>query len=344
MLKKILFMGIAVLLVTMLGIVSCAPAGPTAGEPIELIAAHQFRETSPTPAGLVAGLDWVAEQSGGKINVTYFHSGTLLTKEQLLPGILEGTADAVLLGYYDYPGRFPLTDVLDKPPGHLTAQDAVVDREFFKKYLMDEWTDFKVLWVNPCSGNVLMTKKPVRSLSDLSGLRIQAVGAQTTGLAALGASPQTVPWGEVYESISKGVLDGVLAQPYALKSLKWAEVAPYCTQIGLWSGRSIAVMNWDSYDSLPRDVRKLLDECWDWVPDYVGKIYDEQHNKPGYDFLLAQGGEIITLSPAELDKFRKGAMAQNEAWAAELEAKGLPGKKILEERYKFFEEYMAGRD
>ena len=65
----------------------------------------------------------------------------------------------------------------------------------------------------------LFSKKPVRTLEDLKGMKIKAMGAYANWVKALGGEGVPVPMSEAYLDLQKGILDGVLS-PYELyKSL-----------------------------------------------------------------------------------------------------------------------------
>ena len=57
----------------------------------------------------------------------------------------------------------------------------------------------------------LLTKKAVRSVSDLKGMKIRVPNniIQVKGFEVLGAAPAPMPLGEVYTALQQGVIDGV---------------------------------------------------------------------------------------------------------------------------------------
>jgi TRAP-type transport system periplasmic protein len=91
------------------------------------------------------------------------------------------------------------------------------------------------------------------------------------------------------------------------------------------------VMNQQKWDSLPADVKKIFEELTgDWAVEFSGKTRDKEEKEAG-DAAKAKGVEFIFPSAEEMAKIQKAVLPVKDAYAAELEAKKLPGKKVLEE-------------
>ena len=66
----------------------------------------------------------------------------------------------------------------------------------------------KVLYLHAHGPGLLHTKKPVKTLEDLKGMKIRSTGFSAKVVEALGAVPVAMPQGETYEALSKGIVDG----------------------------------------------------------------------------------------------------------------------------------------
>jgi hypothetical protein len=92
------------------------------------------------------------------------------------------------------------------------------------------------------------SKRRVRRLADLKGLRIRAPTELLAVLRELGADPVNMPMGEVYSAMARGVIDGVIAPVDTFHALHFDEVgALLCDPVG--SARRLSV---------PRDGRCRL--------------------------------------------------------------------------------------
>lgn len=108
----------------------------------------------------------------------------------------------------------------------------------------------------------MLTKKPISSPADLSGVRVRTIGqplwVETIG--AMGAVATPLPWAEVYPSLQTGVIDGAEAQPSAIWGAKLYEVVTDVTltsHIYLMSGLIVS----DKWlQSLPADLRTIVTE------------------------------------------------------------------------------------
>src|SRR3546814_8580332 len=108
-------------------------------------------------------------------------------------------------------------------------------------------------------------EKEVRTLANLNGLKVRAPTRMTNAaLEALGATPIGMPVPAVPESLARGVIDGA-ALPYEVAlPLKVHELTTSHTEIGgergLYTAVFLFAMNKARYESLPADLRQVIDE------------------------------------------------------------------------------------
>ena len=101
-------------------------------------------------------------------------------------------------------------------------------------------------------------------------------------------------------------------------------------------GRGIA-MNWDSFNALPPDIQKIIDDSIPWVRElYIQNMYEIDGS--GEEFAKKLGHEFIELSDEDLAAFYKIMAEEARVTAEELDAKGLPGTKIFERVRQLIEE------
>ena len=101
----------------------------------------------------------------------------------------------------------------------------------------------------------------VESLEDFHGKKIRALGVWGDFLAALGASPTNIAGTEVYQALQLGTIDGAL---YGWSSLSDSnnirEVAQYALSPSMCFCQMATVVNQDSLNKLPEDLRSIVDE------------------------------------------------------------------------------------
>jgi TRAP-type transport system periplasmic protein len=185
----------------------------------------------------------------------------------------------------------------------------------------------------------LITRKPVRKMEDLKGMRIKVTADFAPVFTAFGAEGVNSPMPEAYQMIQKGIMDGLMGSLEGLKSFRLAEVAKYYTYIGLYrTHNGSRAMNMDVYNKLPADIKKVFDDNIDWWGLQNDKYFEKAHQE-GFEFGKKNGVEFIKLSKEELAKFYGPLKTMAEKEAKNLDAKGLPGTKVYEEAQALVKKY-----
>lgn len=301
--KKILFISLMVIIVSALFLGSCTESTPASQEVIKLSSscylppAHAF-----SPLQEAWGKDIMA-RANGRVEITFYPGGSLVKAPQTPDALEQGIADIAIahIGYNR--GRFPVTEVLDLPMGYPTGWvGSHVATDFLDKFKPKEWDNLHLLLVNAGTTAGLMTHNAkITKLEDLKGKTLRGAGEVASAIAALGATPRDIPMAEMYDSVSKGVVDGTLVGIETLKSFKMADVCKYTTfawQVGNMYTFYLA-MNKAKWDALPNDIKKIFNE----VSDEYAEKYAEAWNQidiDGINYSLSiPGNEVITLSKDE---------------------------------------------
>lgn len=210
----------------------------------------------------------IEEASGGRIAFEIFPSMSLGGKPpELYRQVRDGVADIVwtLPGYT--PGTFPRTEVFELPGIHLSdARATNMAIQDLMEILLPDYIGIHPLLVHVHAGNALhFSNGSVDELSDFAGLKIRS--PSRTGawmLEELGAEPVGMPVPALPQALSKGTVDAGLvpfevAIPLGLAdlttaSVEMAEGARFGTSTFLFA------MNLDSYNSLPEDLKKIIDD------------------------------------------------------------------------------------
>jgi TRAP-type C4-dicarboxylate transport system substrate-binding protein len=282
----------------------------------------------------------VEERCKGAVKIKPYFANTLSPASEMFEATLAGIADITENITYVNPGLFPLTEMTMLPDlGSKTALGT--GRALWHLYktmpeFQKEYKGAKVLWLHSSSPmRLLSTKKPIRKAEDLKNMKVWVSGAAPVRTGkAMGFSPVSMAPGDVYVALEKGVIDAGMATNEIAISRKFTEVCKYFNEIEICHTPFYVIINQKKWDSLPAEVKKVFEELTgDWAVEFTGKLRDKEE-KEAEAAIKAQGVEFITLPPEENAKVRKLAEPVKEAYAAELEAKGLPGKKVLQELMK----------
>lgn len=334
----------AVLCLAVTGVLS--PIGPVSAQSETI--AMKFANFFPPPSAQSKTCEQfvadVEKRTGGKIKIQYFAGGSLLKAPQVFKGVTTGIAD-IGLSHVDYsPGRMPVTEVCDLPLGYTSGWVAnQVVNDFYEKFRPKEWDDVQVLWMHASNPNVLITKKPVRTLEDLKGLTIRAPGTVGETVAALGGNPAPTPMMEAYDAVSKGVIDGINLPLEALKTWRFAEVAKYVTaswQVGNLYAFYV-VMNKKSYAKLPPDLKGTFDQiCKEYKEKFA--LMWNQIDIEGLEFAKSKGVEIIELTPDQVKRWKAAAAPAVNAYVKNMAKAGYPEAdvrgwvKFLQEQIEYW--------
>ena len=136
-----------------------------------------------------------AKALGHTIKWTEAYSGSLYNFKNTLEAIQDGLADVGWVGTLWEPAKMPLHNVTYFAPFGSTNVSKLVeignDMHANIPAMNAHWKKHnqKLLGVFSTDAYVLITKKPVKSLADLEGLKIYAPGAVATWLKGTGAAP-----------------------------------------------------------------------------------------------------------------------------------------------------------
>ena len=291
----------------------------------------------------------VMKESGGRLKIDRFDTMSLGGKPpELYDQAKDGVVDIIwtVIGYT--PGRFPSTEAFELPfimtNGEATSR---AFHEYCEKHCVDEFKDVKVIAWHAHGPGLIHSKNPVNKLEDMSGLKIRG-GSRVINemLTKLGATPVGMPVPAVSEALSKGVIDATTIPWEVTPSLKVSELVKnhtgFAGKNGLYTQTFVVAMNKASYDKLPDDLKKVIDDnSGIETAAFFGRVMDEG-DKAGLAIAEKLGNNIITLDEAETQRWKDAAEPLIKAWSDEMTAKGKDGPALVEEARALIEKHSAG--
>jgi TRAP-type C4-dicarboxylate transport system substrate-binding protein len=321
----------ASVLATVSGVVA-APA-VLAQQKFEMKLAYFVGDQHAMSRWLIKWSDNLEKESGGRLTVKRFPGAQMGPVQQHYDFARTGQADVAWFLHGATPGRFPLTEIIQLPyvAGSSEIGTKVLnDAELRAKYLDAEHRGVKVLLLlTHQPGNVHTTKKPIRTVDDMKGMRIRFSSATIRDfVAALGATPVGVQATEQVEQLQKGTIDGTFIDyGGAGIAFKMGGVLKYSTEMYSYVSSFGIGMNEDFWNKLPPDLQQLVVKSMTGVEKEVGEAWDTL-DIPGKKAIMDGGAEAIKLSPEENAKFRKIGAEVAEAKVKELDGKGMPARAI----------------
>jgi TRAP-type transport system periplasmic protein len=280
---------------------------------------------------LVKWSEKLEKASSGRLAFKHFPNSQMGSTPAMYDLARTGQAEVSWFLHGATPGRFQLTELIQLPYVVGSAEigtKVINDHELRAKYLDAEHRGIHVLLLlTHQPGNVHTTKKPIRTADDMKGLRIRFSGPVIREfIAKLGGTAVGVQPNEQLEQLQKGTLDGnFIDYGGAGVAFKMGGTVKYTTEMYSYVSSFGIGMNPDFYNSLPADLKKLIDQSTVGVEKEVGEGWDALDDI-GKKLLVDGGAQPIKLSSAENTRFRKVGAEVTEAKLKELEGKGLPAR------------------
>ena len=163
----------------------------------------------------------------------------------------------------------------------------------------------------------LFSKFPMEKLEDIKGKKIRTFSVGLADfVAALGGEPVSMPVADLYTALERGTIQGGITGPDQVEGQRLYEVCKYMTDIMCGSSPAYTVVSKKSWDKLPADLKKVIDEI---APTLTQKGWEigDINNKYGVDLAKAKGMTVLTEPKKEwvepLKKIGKDAVAAK--WA-----------------------------
>ena len=268
----------------------------------------------------------------GRVKIEVFPSQTLVKGPEMWKAVRSGVVDMGWCFHGYWPDQTPLADVITLPslPFSTAEKGSEVLWKLYEKFpaIRKEFSDVVplTLWTSH-PYFILTSKKQVKTLEDLKGLKIRVTGGPPTEqMKALGAVPTPMPMPDVYQALDKGVVDGMGAPWEAILSFRLYEVAKYYTMVPLSTVYFSLCANKQKWESLPKDVRdQIMSVSGLQGAKHWGKNFFDTPEQAVIEKAKAGKHEMIRYNvPAdEVQRWRKvGAEPVWEAWVKKMEAKG----------------------
>ena len=248
--------------------------------------------------------------------------------------VQDGAADLSWIFHGYQAGRFTATKLIELPGYEGNAEAASVAYwRVHEAHLAaaDEHKGVKLIGLMTHGPAHLHSARKVTSLAEVSGMKLRVPGGVGGDAgAALGATGIQVPAPKVYETLASNAADGVVMPYEARKGFKLTEVAQNVYEIpgGLYRGSFALILNRETFDGLPEDLRRALDEqvFGETASRMAGTVWDEI-DVAGREVTLATADNSINPASAD-DVAAWEAIAERIRTdvLAEIEARGIDAR------------------
>lgn len=308
---------------------------------IKLTFADQNSATGwgPTKA-LYPWVKQVEEATKGRVKLQVYPSQTLIKGIDMWKAAAAGTIDIGWCVQSYWPDNTPLSDVISLPglPFKTAEKTSEVLWKLYEKFpaIQAEYKQVQPLALYTATPFfIISSKKVVKTLEDVKGLKVRIVGGPSTEHAkALGIVPTPMPMPDVYQALDKGVIDAAGVPWEAVHAFRLYEVGKYVTLAPLATVYFSICANRAKMASLPADVREQIMSVGGLKGSmFWGKNFFDTAEAGVYDDLKKADRQIekFEIAGAERDRWVKAAEPVHEEWVKRMEGKGhKEAREILE--------------
>ena len=295
--------------------------------------------------------DWylteVEKRTNGRVKFERYWSSSLAPAKELLDALDAGIADVATIMPSYYPGKLPLGTVASVPGVWENPYDGgMAYHALYKEMapLQKELAKYNSRFLSPVIISVyqISTVQRVDSIAALKGVKLRAAGHQATLMKALGAVPVGMSAPEIYTALERGTIDGVCFSPAAITVYGLHQVLKYYWPVSVGGLGIFLGINEDVWKKLPADIRKIMEEVAMVAPENNYRNYEIKGNKAALEKMKAAGVKTLEASEsakAQVMKVAKESIGDN--WVAEQEAKGRPGREVLDRFTELVKKYQA---
>jgi TRAP-type C4-dicarboxylate transport system substrate-binding protein len=296
--------------------------------------------------------DELEKAANGRVKVTLYGSGSLVGLPDAFDATIAGTCDISQIDPISFPDRFPISSVLGLPHLWETAeQGSQAGYELYSKFkeFQDELAGVRVLYYMVIDAFQCLhsSKTLTKTLEDAEGQKVTMsswIGVEC--LKALGMVPVSMPPGDRYTSLERGVIDGVITGYEGNFAFGTHQVTKYRTEnVNLSAMGTPLVYSVEWYNSLPEDVKQIFDEVADGLhwSKVIGETFDGgeaalKAETLKYDEEVGNPAPYA-LTEEQQQEWLELLMPIRDNWVNEMEANGVPGEAMLEEAIALAEKY-----
>jgi len=274
----------------------------------------------------------VSEATKGQVDVQVHHANALGAIREGLEMVRLGTLDFQVCGVAHVSRFVPEMNALILPylwkdtDTMFAALDGRMG-QILEPLLLDK--GFKVAgWWDNGFRHVSNSKRPVRNLEDLRGLKLRTLPTKVhvTFFRALGVSPTPMDWAEVYPALQQGVVDGQENPPGVVYFEKLAEVQKYYSLTGHVNEPVVLLVSRTVFTKLPGDVQTAI-----MTAARQASLWQRAESQKDNDELLkkiaAAGMQVNAVPDTTLADLRKVAQ---KIYSEALPDLGPKGKELVE--------------
>lgn len=336
--KTLLFILLAVLAI---GAIGCSnkDGQKTSSEVIEISFGHGFMPDTPHHRAAIKFKEEVEEATNGRVVVNVFPSGQLGSAREMFEGLQMGTQEITLvptarisgfaseLQLFDLPFLFP-----DREIGY-EIMDGEVGTE-----LLNKLSSQKVIGVAFYEDGYkhFTANKAINSVKDFQGVKFRTMESPiiVEQFKALGAIPVPIDFGELYNSLQLGVVDGQENPLVTIESQKFYEVQSHLILSEHAYLAHVLLFSESWFNGLPEDIQNILYEKGREIAKWQRQAVQEEEEKY-LETIREYGTTIIELTDEQKEEMKEATRSVYQIYTNEF------GSEILDKVFQEIERLQS---
>jgi len=269
---------------------------------------------------------YVEKESGGRIKCSTHPQGQLGSHIQMLEALQVGTLEMTSVAgpaVTEFVPEMALTSLpfmFDKEDEMYALMDSPIGKKLYAAFAP------KGLYLGGVADHgfkaFLNRKMAITKIDDMGKSKWRVIPNElfVDTYKAMGASPVTLPWPEVFSALQRGVIDGIDITPNECWGAKIYEVVSYMSLCKLGINPQVYVASKKWLEALPEDLRKIvikgMVETAKW---HTAQIRKEDATVVMPD-LQKKGLKVNEVTDVELAKFREAVKSVHEKWRVKVGA------------------------
>jgi C4-dicarboxylate-binding protein DctP len=287
-------------------------AGPASAQsPIIIKFSHVVAANTPKGAAAEKFKELAEKYTDGKVKVEVYPNSTLYKDKEELEALQLGAVQMLAPSNSKFgPIGVREFEVFDLPyilPDLATLRkvtEGQLGAKLLKKLAPKGMTGL-AYWDN--GFKEMSANRKLITPEDYKGVkfRIQSSKVLEAQFRALGAIPQVMAFGEVYQALQTGVVDGQENTTSNIYSQKMHEVQKYMTMTNHGYIGYVVVVNKKFWDGLPADIRGQLEKAMKEATEFGNGQSAKENDEALAEIKKTGKTEIITLTPEQDAAMRK---------------------------------------
>lgn len=252
----------------------------------------------------------VESRSAGRIKVELYPSGQLGSIPATVEGVALGTIEVSAPATGFLAGLEPRFLVFDTPglfDDFAHAQRTLADPEILKLVAtFGAEKGLEPLAILVHGPTMTLSHKPIRTIADFKGQKLRVPGGgplYVEPVKQLGASPVSMPLGEVLPALQNRTIDGFFAASAIFTAMKFYDVAKTLTENPGTAISAVPLANKKFLSSLSPDLQAIVREEASKAAASLTP-WAVENNGRALNTWRANGGEVVSLSSADAQQYR----------------------------------------